>query len=79
MYIRPIFVSTHKGQKGVLDPLELWLQVVVNLLVWMLVTERGSLGKQQTLITTKSSLQPHHLTHWCFVVAQSEITVIGSL
>lgn len=39
MYIRPIFVSTHKGQKGVLDPLELWLQVVVNLLVWMLVTD----------------------------------------
>lgn len=71
-------VSMHKGQKRELDPLELWLQVVVNLLMWMLVTELGSLGKQQALLTTKPSLQPHHLTHRCLVVAQSEITVIRS-
>lgn len=36
-----IYADIHRGQKRMLDPLELELQVSVSCLTWMLVTELG--------------------------------------
>lgn len=48
--------SAHKGQKRLLDPLELELQAVVSHAIWMLGLDLNSL--QCVLLTTELSLAP---------------------
>lgn len=58
IYILHTDTHTHtcRGQKRVIDPSEMVLQVVVNYLTWVLGTNLGSL-KEQGLVTTESSIQ----------------------
>lgn len=51
-----MYVSAHKVQKRVLDPLE--LQNVVNFLMWVMGTEPGLLQEQQAVFTYEPYLCP---------------------
>lgn len=57
IYILHTDTHTHtcRGQKRVIDPSEMVLQVVVNYLTWVLGTNLGSL-KEQGLVTTEPSI-----------------------
>jgi hypothetical protein len=48
----------YKSKKGLSYPLELELELVVSLLVWVLGTKLGPLQEQQMFLTTEQPLQP---------------------
>lgn len=47
-----------RGQKKVLDPLELVLQVVVSIQLWVLGLELQSSGRTDSAVVSRPSLQP---------------------
>lgn len=54
-YLQHVLAYGLRGQKLVLDCLEVEMQIVVRLVVWVLVTETGPLQAEQLIITAKVS------------------------